>query len=90
MEDLVRIGGEVESLTLRTLKLNTVDALPDRERHVALAADVYAYNEDVLEEAVGAADALYVVVEINGLPVLTRGAIFSYYEFTSRTRLTDE
>ena len=90
MESLVRIGGEVEGLTLRTLKLSNIDALPDRERYVALAADVYAYNEDVLEEAVGAADALYVVVEINGVPMLARGAIFSYYEFTSHTRLTDE
>ena len=30
------------------------------------------------------------MVEINGLPVLARGAALSYYEFTSPTRLTDE
>jgi hypothetical protein len=90
MNDLVTIGGEVEQLTLATLNVPGLDRLPDRERYVALAADVYAYNEDVLEEAVGNADALFVVVEINGLPVLARGAIFSYYEFTSPERLTDE
>ena len=92
MEDLVRIGGEVEILTIEILK---TAQLPDRERQVALAADVYAFNEEgakqgVLEEAVGNADALYVVVEINGVPVLARGAIFSYYEFINDSRLTDE
>ena len=90
MNNLAYIGGEVEQLTLRTLKLNSGDPLPERERRVALAADVYAFNGDVLEEAVGAADALYVVVEINSLPVLARGAVFSYYEFVSPTRYTDE
>lgn len=90
MNSLSAVGGEVEGLTLRALKMADYDPLPDRERHIGLVADVYAFNEDVLEEAVGAADALYVVVEINGLPVLARGAMLSYYEFTSPTRLTDE
>lgn len=90
MNSLSTVGGEVEQLTLRTLKMDSFEPLPDRERHIGLVADVYAFNEDVLEEAVGAADALYVVVEINGLPVLARGAMLSYYEFTSKTRLTDE
>jgi hypothetical protein len=90
MNDLVTIGGEVERLTLRTLKLSESDPLPDRERHIGSVADVYAFNQDVLKEAVGYADALYVVVDINGTPVLARGAIFSYYEFTSGERLTDE
>ena len=90
MNELTSIGGQVEELTLRTLKLSSTDPLPDRERHVGVVADVYAFNEQVLEEAVGTADALYVVVDINGVPVLTRGAIFSYYEFTSGSRLTDE
>jgi hypothetical protein len=90
MDELAHIGGQVEQLTLRTLKLSSGDPLPERERRIALAADVYAYNGDVLEEAIGAADALYVVVEINGTPVLARGAVFSYYEFVSTTRYTDE
>ncbi|MBG8555427.1 DUF3160 domain-containing protein [Hymenobacter guriensis] len=87
MTSLSWIGGEVESLTIRILK---TAQLPDREKHIGLVADVYAFNQDVLEEAVGAVDALYVVVEINGTPVLARGAAFSYYEFVSDTRLTDE
>jgi hypothetical protein len=92
MDELSWIGGWAERVTLNILK---TDQLPDREKHLALVADVYSFNEDgpqrgVLEEAVGAVDALYVVVEINGAPVLARGAAFSYYEFVNETRLTDE
>jgi hypothetical protein len=31
-----------------------------------------------------------VVAEINGKPYLTKGAMFSYYEFTSKSPLSDE
>lgn len=87
MVDLSQIGGWAEQLTFNILK---TDRLPDRERHLGVVADVYAYNADVLEEAVGAADALYAVVEINGTTVVAVGPVFSYYEFQSPTRLTDE
>ncbi|RYU78544.1 DUF3160 domain-containing protein [Hymenobacter persicinus] len=92
MDKISWIGGEVEGLTINILK---TAQLPDRERHLGLVADVYSFNGDgakrgILEEAVGAVDALYVVVEINGAPVLARGGVFSYYEFISPSRLTDE
>lgn len=92
MNKISWLGGEVEAITLRILK---TDLLPDREKHIGLVADVYSFGEDgpqrgVLEEGVGAVDALYVVVEINGTPVLARGAAFSYYELVSPTRLSDE
>jgi hypothetical protein len=44
----------------------------------------------ILEEAVGYGDEIYVVTEINGIPFLTKGACFSYYEFQNESRLTDE
>jgi hypothetical protein len=81
------IGGEVERLTLCALG---TDHLPERERQIALVADVYSRNGVSLEEAVGLGDDLYVVAEINGMPYLAHGACFSYYEFKSDTRLTDE
>jgi hypothetical protein len=91
MIELTQIGGWAEQITFNILK---TDRLPDREKHLGLVADVYAYNagtsESVLEEAVGAADALHVVVEINGTTVVAVGPVFSYYEFRSPTRLTDE
>ncbi|GAA4053211.1 hypothetical protein GCM10022409_45160 [Hymenobacter glaciei] len=87
MIGLSQIGGWAENLTFSILK---TDRLPERERHLGVTADVYAYNADVLEEAVGAADALYTVVDINGTTVVAVGPVFSYYEFQSPSRLTDE
>lgn len=87
MVELAQIGGWAEYLTFNILK---TDRLPERERHLGVVADVYAYNAQVLEEAVGAVDALYTVVEINGTTVVAVGPVFSYYEFQSPSRLTDE
>ena len=69
------------------------------DRKVALVADVYTANADnnpdksILFEAVGGADEIYVVVELDGCLYLTRGAVLSYREFTQpigQPRLTDE
>jgi hypothetical protein len=62
------------------------------ERYIAVVTDVYTYNDKCLEEAVGMGDEIYVIAEINGLLYLTRGAVFSHYEFKQPTsnRLTDE
>ena len=62
----------------------------------SIVADVYTcpypYVQVVLEEAVGHPMIIYVAVEIEGKVILTRGGIFSYYEFTQPLdeRLTDE
>jgi hypothetical protein len=75
------------------------DDVQGADRKVALVADVYTANADnnpdksILFEAVGAADEIFVVVEINGYLYLTRGAVLSYREFTQPLgvqRLTDE
>ncbi len=87
MVGLSQIGGWAENLTFNILK---TDRLPERERHLGVTADVYAYNGQLLEEAVGAVDALYTVVEINGTTVVAVGPVFSYYEFQSPSPLTDE
>ncbi len=56
-----------------------------------LAIDVYAHQQlGQLIEGIGDANPIFVLVEINGLLYLTRGAVFSYYEFTSPTVLTDQ
>ena len=69
------------------------------DKKVALVADVYTAsadnnpNKSILFEAVGAADEIYVVVEIGGYLYLTRGAVLSYREFIQaidEPRLTDE
>ena len=60
-----------------------------------VVADVHTdfIYDMILEEAVGYPYAIYVVCNIEGQPVLTKGAGFSYYEFTrpiSEGRLNDE
>lgn len=63
---------------------------PDRD--VACIADVHTSEDRCLEEAVGHINPIYVVVPINGELYLTRGGVFSYYEFKYPVshRLTDE
>ena len=66
----------------------------DADDDMAVIADVHTDSNEgeVLEEAVGRPMVILVAVQIEGQVVLTRGAVFSYYEFTwpMDDRLTDE
>ncbi len=86
-DDLTWLAGRIELLTLRIIKS---DHLPENEKNIALVTDVYSYKNTLLEEGVGTGDEIYVVAEINGKPYITKGAVFSYYEFKSDSPLTDE
>jgi hypothetical protein len=57
---------------------------------MALIADVASTNGACLEVGVGPAAHIFVAVPVGGKIYLTRGAVFSYYEFMSKKRLTDE
>ncbi len=61
-------------------------------RDMACIVDVHTSEDECLEEAVGHANTIYVVVPIGDKLYLTRGAVFSYYEFKYPVshRLTDE
>jgi hypothetical protein len=93
-DNLSFIGGKVESLTLKIIESSQASTheVTTPDRYVAVATDVYTYNDKCLQETVGMADDIYVIAEINGLLYLTRGAVFSHFEFTgpSSDRLTDE
>ncbi|HTR30829.1 MAG TPA: DUF3160 domain-containing protein [Puia sp.] len=93
-DSLSFIGGQVESLTLKIMESSqsSTQSVTTPDRYVAVATDVYTYNDKCLQETVGMADDIYVIAEINGLLYLTRGAVFSHFEFTgpSSDRLTDE
>jgi hypothetical protein len=80
-DELHWIGGTIEQILLGLLE---TDHLPERESSMALIADVYIYNGENLNVAVGNADDIYVIVPINGEYYVTRGSIFSYYEFTGK------
>jgi len=67
---------------------------PSSDDPMALVADVHTDAEHglCLEEGIGYPFNLYVIVEIDGELKVTRGAGFSYFEFTQpiSNRLTDE
>ena len=90
---------------IHVLNLNNPEPLTEwtsvegADKKIALVADVLTSNGDnnpnhsILYEAVGPGYEIYVVVEINGMLYLTRGAVFSYREFkrdVNAPRLTDE
>lgn len=85
-ENLHYIGGTIEYLLLGLLE---TDHLPDRERSMALIADVYTYNGKNINVAVGHADDIYTIVPIKGEYYIARGSVFSFYEFKGEL-LNDE
>jgi hypothetical protein len=85
-EALHYFGGELEYILFGLLE---TDHLPEREKSMALIADVYAYNGTQLNIAVGHADDIYVLVPFNGEYHIACGSIFSFYEFKGKI-MTDE
>jgi len=98
------VGSTFETISLDLVRetdqwLDGWDNVEGADKSVACVADVYTANgmnnpdKRILYEAVGKADEIYVLVEIDGLWYITRGAVFSYREFTQplgQPRLTDE
>lgn len=99
LRSIERYGAQLEGLMLYVSNLGQ-EGVPESwwdienktDRSMALVADVHTSMGSVLEEAVGNAAELWVIVPINGKLMLTRGAMFSYYEFVhpANDRLTDE
>ena len=86
-----RSGDTLEAI----VKLPADDLIvSDTDDDMAVIADVHTDPNDglVLEEGVGRPMVILAAVNIEGQVVLTRGAVFSYYEFTwpMGDRLTDE
>jgi len=80
-------GGTLENLTI---SFGEGDLLSEADENMAVVADVHTVLNNYLEVAVGDAAQIFVVVPIGGELLLTRGAVFSYYEFVHDSRLTDE
>ncbi len=88
------IGGELEFMTLQLMPNSPNDwsLVTPVDRDMAVIADVHTAAPDCLEVGVGRANEMLVIVPIEGKLYLTRGAVFSYHEFThpANDRLTDE
>lgn len=93
-EQLLSYGAELERLTLQTTEgLNDwYEITSETDKNMAVIADVHTSQATCLQVGVGAPLELLVIVPIGGKLYLTRGAAFSYYEFThpAADRLTDE
>lgn len=91
-------GGTLENITSSFAGdgVRWFEITSDTDKNMAVIADFYtaAPNEfspgGYMESGVGPAQEIYVIVPIEGQLYLTRGAVFSYYEFLSEERLTDE
>lgn len=101
------LAGETLNSTERSkimtayITLESVTNLPsdsplvsDADYYMSLVADAHTdpNSGQVLEEAVGDPMFIHVAVSVDGQVWLTRGGVFSYYEFTQpiSNRLTDE
>ena len=104
-DQISKIGSNFEYISLNLVQepdqsLMGWSDVQGPDRSVALVADVYTANafnnrdhKCILYEAVGQADEIYVVVEIDGMLYITRGAVLSWREFDrplDDQRLTDE
>jgi hypothetical protein len=93
-EGIRLMGSQMEYLTIQVLADNVSEwvEVTGPDKSVAVVADVHTADPFVLEEAVGNADEIYALVEIEGYLYITRGPVFSYYEFQQpmTDRLTDE
>jgi hypothetical protein len=93
-ETIRHIGGTLEYMTLSVMTGNpdTWEMVNETDKDMAVVADVHTGGDRALEEAVGHANEILVIVPVEGRLVLTRGALFSYYEFQqpAADRLTDE
>lgn len=91
-------GGTLENLSSSFAGdgLRWFEITSDTDRNMAVIADFHTIapnsfsNGGYMEAGVGPAYEIYVVVPIEGKLYLTRGAVFSYHEFISDERLTDE
>jgi hypothetical protein len=97
------IGADLEALTMSAADDNPhaiggPNVRSDSDPQAAIIADVATGFSElvkggaVLEEAVGRVFPIYIVAPIEGRLVLTKGGVFSHYEFhqSSSERLTDE
>jgi hypothetical protein len=89
-----KVGSLLDNLTLSVLTDNyaTWADFQGPDKNMPVIADIHTADASVLEIGVGKAQEIYVIVNIEGKLKLTRGAIFSYYEFwhPASDRLTDE
>lgn len=78
-------GEDLQSLSLKMVESKNGQKdwslIPSVDRNMASVSDAYINGSNVLQTAVGNPDYIYVVVPYNNELYLTRGEVYSYYEF---------
>ena len=90
---LLTYGGLLEYLTSSFAGdgMRWFEITSETDKNMAVIADIHTIaGVGYFEVGVGPAYEIFVVVPIDDKLYLTRGAVFSYYEFISKERLTDE
>ncbi len=87
---LLRYGGSMENISASFLQSIVDEDYPSIEISDMLVSDVSSSDGSYLSLGTGYFDHIYVVTPMNGKLYLSRGSIYSHYEFVSNTRLTDE
>lgn len=85
---LLWCGGTIEDISL-SFKYGALDNMENNGTDM-LASDIATCKGTYLSLGTGYFDDIYVVVPVDGKLYLTRGSVYSFYEFTSNTRLTDK
>jgi len=88
-QQLLWYGGKLENIS-ESFLAGMVGSVESIELSDMLVTDIASYQNSYLSLGTGYFDHIYVVVPIDGKLYLSRGSVYSYYEFTSNERLTDE
>jgi hypothetical protein len=89
VRQLLWCGGTIENISISFLT-GVSDDSSTRDISDMLVTDIATAGSVYLSLGTGYFDQIYVVVPYDGKLYLSRGAVYSFYEFVSDERLTDE
>ncbi|MGM0379238.1 MAG: DUF3160 domain-containing protein [Bacillota bacterium] len=91
LKSLKHIGGLIDNINFDYMgKMREYTGDYSDEDSTAIIADVATAQGHYREESLGIPLEIYVIVKVNGKTVLTKGSVYSYYEFISKERLTTD
>lgn len=87
---LLVYGSTMENISNSFLHGITDSDYPTIELSDMLVTDISTFQSTYLSLGTGYFDHIYVIVPVDGKLYLSRGSVYSFYEFNSDSRLTDE
>ncbi len=88
-QQLLWSGGTMETIMMNFL-IGATDDFSTKDPTDMLITDIATGGDSYLSIGTGYFDHIYVVIPYDGKLYLSRGSVYSFYEFTSDKRLTDE